>query len=101
MVESQADALKNADELSETGMNQAATIGALWCAHGANAHANDTDLAEQSFGTCKDYLGAAETLRAGRGGNKAFQVDQTSLTGDFAESTLTDFEKNFGITGAD
>jgi hypothetical protein len=100
LVKGQGEALKNADEVSTAGMNEAATVGTLWCAHGANHHAKDRDLAEQSFGTCKDYMGAADSLRAIARRSEGFEVNNQALTGEFAESTLSAFEKNFGISSA-
>lgn len=96
-VNNQNDALKNADELSRTGMNQAANIGAVWCAAGANAHANDKDLAEESYGNCKNYMGAADSIRSGRGKGEAYSVDNDTINGAWASGILSDFEKNFGV----
>lgn len=100
-IENQKSALSAADDISLTGMNQAANIGAVWCAHGANAHLNDKDLAEQSFGTCKDYMGAADALRSQRGRNETFTVDNDTISGEWASGILGDFEKNFGVAAGD
>lgn len=101
VIENQNGALQAANDVSFTGMTQAAAIGAIWCAHGATVQPEDRDLAEKSYGNCKQYLGAADQIQEQRGRNEPLTPDPNSLTGQWAEATLSNFEKKFGLERAD
>lgn len=100
----QTRAAKTTAVISLLGAGQAATIGAVDCAEGANQLLDPKKDGGSLVGSCFSSLAAAKELEAmaARGGetDKA-RVDEDILGGEGTQKTLADFEKNFGMNGKD
>jgi hypothetical protein len=88
---------KTVEDLNQLGSNRAATVGALFCAQGANASISNDPDAQAYFAGCHQNFNAAKLMNAKSG----IQPDQATVDGSLAKETLTEFEKNFGISGGD
>src|SRR5262249_23496031 len=92
----QTSLLQSAEEANQLGASQAATVGALFCAHGANQNLVNPEGAANDYASCTSYFTAAQAMR---GKGPPYIPDSATLRGGVARETLASFEKNFGITG--
>lgn len=100
----QTQAAKTTALISLLGAGQAATIGAVDCAEGANQLLNPKKDGGSLVSSCFSSLAAAKGLEAlaARGGEtEKAKVDEEILGGEGSEKTLAEFEKNFGMNGKD
>lgn len=97
---SQSSTLKAADEITSLGANQLATIGAIFCAQGANEAAEQNPNAPASVATCQSQFAAAQAMQALQikmGKNGAYTPDAATMNQEGTKSTLGGFEKNYGV----
>ncbi|MGZ3706806.1 MAG: hypothetical protein ACXWSD_21120 [Bdellovibrionota bacterium] len=94
----QTSSLGDAAEVAALGANKAATIGATFCAQGANANLTSAADAAVYYSHCQQNFDAAKGLSGKPGG---FIADQGVLDGSAAQQSLQDFEKNFGVSKED
>ncbi|MGZ3683223.1 MAG: hypothetical protein ACXWR1_01275 [Bdellovibrionota bacterium] len=94
----QTSSLKSADEVNALGANQAATAGALFCAAGANAQAENTPDAPALYANCDQYFSSANAIKGSHPGG--FTPVSDTVDSAAAQETLQGFEKNFGISGS-
>ncbi len=100
----QTQAAKTIAVISLLGAGQAATIGAVDCAEGANQLLDAKKDGGSLVSSCFSSLAAAKELEAlaARGGETAkARVDEEILSGEGSAKTLAEFEKNFGMNGRD
>lgn len=95
-------AAKSAAQVSMLGAGQAATIGAIDCAEGANQMLVNEEEGSALVGSCFSSLAAAKQLEAlaqknGEAGKAG--VDDDVLGQDAHKQTFAQFEKNFGMNG--
>ncbi|MGZ3652222.1 MAG: hypothetical protein ACXWR1_08200 [Bdellovibrionota bacterium] len=90
----QISSLASAGEVAAIGANQAATIGAVFCAQGANNTLTAPADAAALFASCQQNFDAANGMNGKNGG---FNPAPNILDGAAAKQSLEDFEKNFGV----
>lgn len=98
----QTQAVKSAAQVSMLGAGQAATIGAIDCADGANQMLQDEEAGSGVISSCFRSLSAArqlEELALKNGETGKAGVDEEVLSQDGHKKTLAEFEKNFGMDG--
>ena len=97
------ESLGQALEISSLGANHNATVGALFCAEGANASAEGNDGANQ-IASCQNSFAAAAKLAENvkkLGGKGEFMVDEKVAADPRSQNTLAQFEKHFSLRGED
>jgi hypothetical protein len=90
--------LADAAEVAALGAGKAATVGAVFCAQGANANLTQPADAAAFYANCQQNFEVAKGLSGKPGG---FSPDPGILNGDAAQHSLQDFEKNFGVSKED
>jgi hypothetical protein len=91
----QATLLKEGNDSNELGRNHAASVGALWCAEGANAQPVNQEVASESYQKCQQNFAVAKSFPSSEAG---YRGDSGLLGGPAARQTLGNFEKNFGLS---
>jgi hypothetical protein len=94
----QTSSLADAAEVAALGAGKAATIGAVFCAQGANAQLTNPADATVYYANCRQNFDAARGMSGKAGG---FNPDLGVLDGVAARESLQDFEKNFGVSKED
>jgi|GEM_PF-2722232 len=94
----QSSSLVSAKAVASLGAAQAATVGAIFCAEGANANLTSPEDAAALYANCQQNFDAANKLS---GKTTGFNPDQGILQGSAAKQSLEDFERNFGIAPSD
>jgi len=94
----QTSSLADANEVASLGANQAATIGAIFCAQGANTQLTDPGNSPALYANCQQNFGTAKVMAKNASG---YTPDNAILNGDAAKQSLADFEKNFGVPPED
>ncbi|MGZ6359098.1 MAG: hypothetical protein ACXWP1_08100, partial [Bdellovibrionota bacterium] len=93
----QTSSLVAANEVNQIGSNQVATVGALFCAQGANANLTNTADAAAYYANCQQNFTAAKLMNP----SGAFNPDTATIENAAAKQALEDFDKNFGVPPAD
>ncbi|MGZ3653822.1 MAG: hypothetical protein ACXVCZ_21920, partial [Bdellovibrionota bacterium] len=88
----------SAFEVNEIGASHAASVGALFCAQAANDQAQGSDTAAGEYASCKQYFDAANAMNVA---GKPLQPSPSVVDTESAKQTLSGFEKNFSVSGAD
>lgn len=96
----QVSSLQDANEISRMGSNYTATIGAVYCAEGANSALADPSLGARALASCQERFASAQAMNQAFG-RKGFAVDASVVDHVNTQSVLEKFEKNFGVSGGD
>jgi len=89
---------KSAMEVNAIGANNAASVGAIFCAQAANDQAENAAAAAASeYASCKQYFDAANEMK----GKNELRVSTAIVETESAKGTLTSFEKNFSLASGD
>jgi hypothetical protein len=94
----QLKAASDAKATADLGADQAANVGAVMCAQGANANLTDPQEAAGFYASCRQNFEAAKAMSGRDGGyNPAANI----ADGAAGREALADFEKNFGVSPKD
>jgi hypothetical protein len=101
-TDSQAGAIDGSADMLKQGADHNATLGALYCAEGANQALQDPEQGGTSLQNCQEQFKSAsemQNMQKKLGSSGALTPDKDVLAKPGSQSTLSEFEANFGISG--